>query len=56
MSRICPHFNYFRKSDGIAPDWQCPSCEKAYIRVGSSLLLNSRYQPARSPVLRNRLV
>jgi glutaredoxin len=37
VSRICPHCNYARKPDDTAPDWQCPSCEKAYAKSGSSL-------------------
>lgn len=30
MSRICPHCNYSRQPSDYAPDWQCPSCERAY--------------------------
>lgn len=37
MSRICPHCNYARQSTDNAPDWQCPSCEKAYVKAGSPL-------------------
>jgi len=37
MSRICPHCNYARKPDDTAPDWQCPACEKAYVKAGSPL-------------------
>ena len=37
MSQICPHCNYARKADDSAPDWQCPSCEKAYAKAGGSL-------------------
>ena len=37
MSQICPHCNYARKADDTAPDWQCPSCEKAYVKAGGSL-------------------
>lgn len=34
MSRICPHCNYARQATDNAPDWQCPSCEKAYAKTG----------------------
>jgi len=37
MSRICPHCAYARKSSDKAPDWQCPSCEKAYDKAGGTL-------------------
>ncbi len=37
MSRICPHCNYARQTDDMAPDWQCPACEKAYDKAGSAL-------------------
>ena len=30
MSRICPNCNYTRKETDTAPNWQCPSCGKAY--------------------------
>ncbi|NTV69090.1 MAG: glutaredoxin family protein [Azonexaceae bacterium] len=34
MRRICPHCNYARQSTDNAPEWQCPSCEKAYAKAG----------------------
>ena len=37
MSQICPHCNYARKADDSAPDWQCPSCEKAYAKAGGAM-------------------
>ena len=37
MSRICPHCNYARHPDDQAPDWQCPSCQKAYAKAGGDL-------------------
>jgi glutaredoxin len=37
MSRICPHCNYARQSIDNAPDWQCPSCEKAYVKASAPL-------------------
>lgn len=36
MSTICPHCNYARKADDTAPDWQCPACEKAYVKAGGT--------------------
>ena len=43
MSRICPHCNYSRQSGDHAPDWQCPSCERAYEKspAGSATALRS---------------
>lgn len=43
MSRICPHCNYARRADDTAPDWQCPSCEKAYAKAASSTLPPTGY-------------
>ncbi len=37
MHRICPHCNYARKTEDEAPEWQCPSCQRAYAKGGSSL-------------------
>ena len=37
MSQICPHCGYARKTSDSTPDWQCPSCEKAYAKAGGSL-------------------
>lgn len=37
MSRICPHCNYARQATDNAPDWQCPSCEKAYAKTAGFL-------------------
>lgn len=34
MSQICPHCNHIRQATDNAPDWQCPSCEKAYTKAG----------------------
>jgi glutaredoxin len=36
MSRICPHCNYARQATAETPDWQCPSCQKAYAKAGSA--------------------
>lgn len=37
MSQICPHCAYVRKASDTTPDWQCPSCEKAYSKAGGEL-------------------
>lgn len=37
MRQICPHCNYARQASDNAPDWQCPSCEKAYAKAGGNL-------------------
>lgn len=37
MGRICPHCNYGRKADDQAPEWQCPACQRAYDKAGSTL-------------------
>ena len=34
MTRICPKCHYARKESDSAPDWQCPSCQVAYCKVG----------------------
>ena len=34
MTRICPKCNYVRKETDDVPDWQCPSCQVAYNKVG----------------------
>ena len=36
MPQICPHCRHVRKADEIAPDWQCPACERAYVKGGDS--------------------
>lgn len=43
MSRICPHCNYSRQSGDQTPDWQCPSCQRAYEKspAGSLAALRS---------------
>jgi glutaredoxin len=45
---ICPRCNAVRQTDSTAPDWQCPSCGKAYPQVGST---ESKWQESpRRPV------
>lgn len=36
MPQICPHCRHVRKDGEIAPDWQCPACERAYVKGGDS--------------------
>ncbi|MNR82324.1 glutaredoxin 3 [compost metagenome] len=33
MTRICPKCSYARKPSDEAPEWQCPSCQVAYIKA-----------------------
>lgn len=33
MTRICPKCSYVRKPTDEAPEWQCPSCQVAYIKA-----------------------
>jgi len=37
VSQICPHCGYARKATDTVPEWQCPSCEKAYRKAGDGL-------------------
>jgi glutaredoxin len=51
MSRICPHCNHARQPGDVAPEWQCPSCARAYAKgVGVSLSAPgiSSVQPGRT--------
>ncbi len=34
--RICPHCNHARRADEVAPDWQCPACQRAYDKSASA--------------------
>lgn len=51
MRQTCPHCNYTRKTDDTAPDWQCPSCERAYAKAGTPLPPDGfrQYGPATQP-------
>lgn len=33
MTKTCPHCNYARKLKDETPEWQCPSCLRAYDKV-----------------------
>ena len=37
MPTICPHCRAVRSESAQAPDWQCPSCGKAYAKVGGNV-------------------
>jgi len=37
MPTICPHCRAVRPESAQAPDWQCPSCGKAYAKAGGSM-------------------
>lgn len=36
MPQICPHCRHVRKEHEVAPEWQCPACERAYVKGGDS--------------------
>lgn len=36
MPTICPKCSYARKDTDSAPEWQCPSCQVAYKKVGDA--------------------
>jgi glutaredoxin len=42
MTQICPKCNYVRKLTDEAPDWQCPSCQVVYAKVGASAAADTR--------------
>jgi glutaredoxin len=37
MPTICPHCRNVRPDNATVPDWQCPSCGKAYAKAGGSM-------------------
>lgn len=49
MAQICPHCGYARKATDAIPEWQCPSCEKAYSKAGSELPPPTLRQYAAAP-------
>lgn len=51
MTRICPKCSYARKPSDEAPEWQCPSCQVAYIKASDEPVLASRYG---TPAAKNR--
>ena len=50
MSTTCPNCNYVRLPTDTAPDWQCPSCERAYNKAAGAPLDESygRHQVPRT--------
>lgn len=42
MAITCPNCNYVRLPSDRAPDWQCPSCERAYNKAAGAPL-NENY-------------
>ncbi|AXS80951.1 glutaredoxin family protein [Dechloromonas sp. HYN0024] len=51
MRQICPHCNCARQAEDTAPDWQCPSCQRAYVKAGTPLPPAGfiQYGPATQP-------
>lgn len=46
MPRICPHCRHVRKENETVPDWQCPACERAYIKAVDGPQDNGYRRPA----------
>ena len=42
MSRICPNCKHVRQANADCPEWQCPSCERAYNK-GAGAPVNEQY-------------
>ena len=42
MPTICPHCRAVRPESAQAPDWQCPSCGKAYAKAGGGGGMSAR--------------
>ncbi|MDE2429431.1 MAG: glutaredoxin family protein [Burkholderiales bacterium] len=36
MTKICPKCRYVRKETDTCPEWQCPSCQVAYVKAGDA--------------------
>lgn len=41
----CPNCGYMRKTDELAPEWQCPSCQVAYAKTTPHRSLNRAQLP-----------
>lgn len=41
MPTICPHCRTVRPDNATVPDWQCPSCGKAYAKAGGGPVLHT---------------
>lgn len=53
MTRICPKCSYIRKPTDEAPEWQCPSCQVAYIKA-SGEPASASYGRYGAPVIKDR--
>lgn len=53
MTRICPKCSYVRKPTDEAPEWQCPSCQVAYIKA-SGEPVSTNYGRYGAPVAKNQ--
>lgn len=53
MTRICPKCSYIRKPTDEAPEWQCPSCQVAYIKA-SGEPVSTNYGRYGAPVIKNK--
>jgi glutaredoxin len=54
MPRICPYCQHIRKDNEIAPDWQCPACERAYAKGGNAAQPVHASSARPAPVSRRR--
>lgn len=53
MTRICPKCSYARKETDEAPEWQCPSCQVAYNKVGGEPV-PANYGRYGAPIIREK--
>ncbi len=53
MARICPKCSYARKETDEAPEWQCPSCQVAYNKVGGEPV-PANYGRYGAPIIREK--
>jgi glutaredoxin len=53
MTRICPKCAYVRKPTDEAPDWQCPSCQIAYVKAHGEPA-RADYGRYGTPLVRNK--
>ncbi|MFC7298230.1 glutaredoxin family protein [Herminiimonas aquatilis] len=53
MTRICPKCSYVRKPTDEAPEWQCPSCQVAYVKA-SGEAVSANYGRYATPVAKNK--
>lgn len=45
----CPSCGYVRKTEDVAPEWQCPACQVVYVKVSQRLPQHVTGRPARGP-------